>query len=81
MKQASGYCSACRRRVYATGRSPNHLLHLVLSVITFGLWLVVWLLLAVGTAGNYRCTRCGGRVSRSSGHAGRYGVRASDPDD
>ena len=25
------------------GRRPNHLLHLVLSVITFGIWLFVWL--------------------------------------
>jgi hypothetical protein len=49
----------------ATGQKPNHVLHLLLTVFTAGLWGVVWLLLAAGSAGNYRCTRCGARVSAS----------------
>lgn len=32
--------------VLVTGRRPNHILHVILSVITLGLWLVVWFLVA-----------------------------------
>jgi len=65
VKQAQAYCPTCARRVMATGQKPNHVLHLLLTVFTAGLWGVVWLLLAAGSAGNYRCTRCGARVSAS----------------
>lgn len=29
------------------GRKPNHILHLVLSLLTAGVWLLVWLIVAV----------------------------------
>lgn len=29
------------------GRRPNHLLHLVLTVLTFGLWAIAWLVVSV----------------------------------
>jgi hypothetical protein len=52
------------------GHRPTHLLHLLLSVFTLGLWLLVWLLLAgtvreryklstVDALGNVRSTRLG----------------------
>jgi hypothetical protein len=28
------------------GRRPNHILHLILSIITGGIWLIVWLFLS-----------------------------------
>jgi hypothetical protein len=34
--------------------SPNHVLHLLLSLVTCGLWLVVWLLVAVTSSGRTR---------------------------
>ena len=72
MKQASAYCDVCDERVYAVGQKPNHVLHLILTLVTAGLWGIVWILLAAGTIGNYRCTQCGSRVSPiSSGDAGR----------
>jgi len=73
VKQASAYCPVCEKRVYAVGKAPNHVLHFLLTIFTFGLWLVVWVLLAAGTIGNYRCTKCGAKVSPSAGDAGRYG--------
>lgn len=33
--------------VLVKGHRPNHLLHLLLSVFTIGLWLIGWLLVAV----------------------------------
>ena len=35
--------------VMGRGRRPNHILHLLLSVVTVGLWLPVWLLVAATT--------------------------------
>jgi hypothetical protein len=31
------------------GRRPNHILHLLLSIVTMGLWLPVWLIVALST--------------------------------
>lgn len=33
--------------VVVRGKRPNHVLHLLLSVVTVGLWLPVWIILAV----------------------------------
>lgn len=29
--------------VLARGKRPNHILHLLLSLVTFGLWVLVWI--------------------------------------
>lgn len=31
------------------GHRPSHVLHLLLSIITLGLWIVVWILVAMGS--------------------------------
>jgi hypothetical protein len=62
VKQTGRYCPMCERNVMATGTTPNHLLHFFLSLFTCGLWLPVWILVAVGTIGGYRCTKCGSRL-------------------
>nr|VFJ93331.1 MAG: hypothetical protein BECKH772A_GA0070896_1005510 [Candidatus Kentron sp. H]VFJ94619.1 MAG: hypothetical protein BECKH772B_GA0070898_1006410 [Candidatus Kentron sp. H]VFK00843.1 MAG: hypothetical protein BECKH772C_GA0070978_1005310 [Candidatus Kentron sp. H] len=61
-KQASRYCAHCGKNVLATGTTPNHLLHLILSLVTGGLWIVIWILVSIGKIGGYRCTQCGKRV-------------------
>ena len=61
-KQDSRYCPHCQKQVLAIGTKANHVLHLLLSIFTCGLWLWIWPLVAAGTAGNYRCTSCGTRV-------------------
>jgi nitrate reductase alpha subunit len=33
--------------VIITGKPVNHILHLILSVLTLGLWLVVWLIVGI----------------------------------
>ena len=30
-----------------TGHRPNNVLHLILSIVTLGLWLIVWLIVAL----------------------------------
>lgn len=62
IKHDQRYCPHCQGYVMAQGTRPNHLLHFFLTLFTAGLWLVVWILVAVGKIGGYRCTYCGGRV-------------------
>jgi hypothetical protein len=62
IKTTGKYCNYCQKNVMAQSNKPNHLLHLVLSVVTAGLWLIVWLVLVISSMGTYRCTQCGGKV-------------------
>jgi hypothetical protein len=39
------------------GQKPNHLLHLILSLITVGLWLIIWAILSAFA--KYQCSLCG----------------------
>lgn len=61
---ASRYCPHCKDRTLAIRNTPNHTFHLVLSVLTAGVWAVfVWLPVALlAAAGSYRCNRCGTAV-------------------
>jgi hypothetical protein len=31
----------------AKGKRPNHVLHLILTIVTAGLWAIVWIILAI----------------------------------
>jgi len=46
----SGWTVVNRSGFYATlkkGKRPNHILHLLLSLITFGFWIPVWVIVAL----------------------------------
>ncbi|MBL6748136.1 MAG: hypothetical protein ISP85_04030, partial [Candidatus Poseidonia sp.] len=49
----------CESNTLAVGTTPNHVLHLVLTVLTVGLWGIVWILIALGKTGGYKCSKCG----------------------
>ena len=40
--------------------TPNHVLHLLLSLLSMGLWLPIWLLVACSQ--DWRCGTCGTKV-------------------
>jgi len=61
-KQTGRYCAHCQKNVMATGTTPNHVLHAILTLFMCGLWLPIWILVAIGKIGGYRCTVCGSRV-------------------
>jgi len=44
----------------AAMQTPNHILHLLLSIVTAGLWIVPWILLIL-TPRSFRCSSCGSR--------------------
>lgn len=62
IKTDGRFCLHCQKNVLAQSNKPNHLLHLVLTILTMGVWGVVWLCLTLLSIGNYRCTQCGQRV-------------------
>lgn len=63
--QTSKFCLYCQKMVLAQRKTPNHILHLLLSIFTSGLWLIVWILLII-TKGSWRCCHCGNKVKHNS---------------
>ncbi len=61
-KQVGLYCAHCKKNVMSTRPTPNHVLHLLLTILTFGLWLFVWACAALWKNDIYRCTQCGSEI-------------------
>lgn len=57
-ERKSGFCDSCHKRTVVFRKGTNHILHLILTILTAGLWLVVWLGVSV-KFGGWRCTVCG----------------------
>jgi hypothetical protein len=58
--QVQMYCPYCARRVFGHRPAASHDMHLVLTIVTWGLWLPVWLLVSIyQQAQPYLCTVCG----------------------
>lgn len=59
-ERRGGYCNNCKadRVVFRPGTS--HILHLLLTLVTMGLWLIVWFGSAV-KFGGWRCSVCGSK--------------------
>jgi len=60
-KQTGRFCAHCQANTMATAQAPNHVLHLLLTLFTMGLWFIPWILIASAT-GTFRCTKCGSKV-------------------
>jgi len=64
--QSSGICPGCGERRLVTRKGANHVLHLILTVLTFGLWAVIWFIVAAAAEyGKWRCQVCGTQVKPS----------------
>lgn len=55
------HCTACRANTQHLRPSTSHVLHLILALITLGLWIPVWLLVAVSNSTQGQCSQCGKR--------------------
>ena len=51
------YCPTCGENTKHVHNGPNHVLHLLMAIVTGGLWIVVWILLSIGY--KFVCDRCG----------------------
>lgn len=58
---SDGFCPYCKRHVQTSRPTPNHLLHLLMSLVTAGVWVVVWALVILKHE-PWRCTVCGRNV-------------------
>jgi len=69
------YCDTCHERRPFDKPAPNHVLHLLLSCLTLGLWLVIWILVGIADSPReYHCRVCGGEPSSlKGGENGRRG--------
>ena len=56
--QTMQYCEICQKPTMHLKDATNHILHLLLSVVTGGVWLVVWLLIWLKPKRS-QCTVCG----------------------
>lgn len=66
--QASHYCATCQRQTLHTKPRINNILHLILSVLTLGIWAVlVWIPLGIkNRSTRTRCMVCGTKPSIES---------------
>ena len=51
-------CVACGTPTMHVRKNPNHIRHLLLTLITLGLWGIIWIIVAMN-AGRFICTNCG----------------------
>ena len=56
-------CQTCGKSTVHLIERPNHVLHLLLTVFTFGVWIIVWLLVGLSER-RATCTVCGTRYAR-----------------
>jgi len=63
-QEATGFCRGCNRQMMIRRKGTNHVLHLLLTLVTFGIWIIVWILASI-KLGGWRCVQCGMGVSRS----------------
>ena len=61
-EESSGYCPECRRSVLIRRQVPNHLVHALVTFFLCGLWLPVWIWVALFGGSRWRCTHCGRKV-------------------
>ncbi|KKN68331.1 hypothetical protein LCGC14_0452070 [marine sediment metagenome] len=60
-QEKGGYCKVCDKNVLVWRKGTNHILHLILSLLTFGLWLPVWIFISI-KIGGWKCSTCGVRA-------------------
>ncbi len=54
------YCPNCGAIVLGRRETPNHVIHLLITLFTCGLWVIPWGLLAWGASNRpFLCPACG----------------------
>jgi len=72
------YCKNCQRETMHEQPKTSHVLHLLLSIITAGIWIIVWLIVAANNNSQAQCTVCGREVGMfGSSRGGAKGMTAT----
>jgi len=64
-KQEMLKCENCGEMTQHLENTVNHTLHLILSIVTVGFWMIIWFFLCVG-AGKRQCMKCGQKSQRTT---------------
>lgn len=72
-KQEFFYCRCCRHNTLHGRNGLNNWVHFFLTLLTAGIWLVIWLplLVANGVSTSYKCITCGTKKGLLSGRSFR----------
>jgi hypothetical protein len=60
IEQKQDYCAACGTNTLFQRSTPHHLIHVLVTVFSCGLWLIPWMIFAWVHDSAYRCQTCGG---------------------
>ncbi|MDQ2983526.1 MAG: hypothetical protein M3R70_06330 [Actinomycetota bacterium] len=61
-KTISAYCPTCEKQTLHARDGLSNVLHLILTICTLGVWLIVWLFLGMKNSGSRtRCQTCGSK--------------------
>jgi len=74
-EKSTAFCETCNAQRLIVRPGTNHILHLLLTLVTFGLWLIVWIFGTI-KIGGWRCSVCGTKVPFAAAIAGDFGGSA-----
>jgi hypothetical protein len=60
--ESTGFCRVCNKQSLLRRRGTNHILHLLLTIVTFGWWSLAWLSFSLKLGGGWRCGQCGAKA-------------------
>ncbi|MCG3680276.1 hypothetical protein [Aliarcobacter butzleri] len=66
---SSKFCKTCNAQKKVERKTPNHILHLLLTIFlgsfTLGIggiiWILVWIGISMNASGRWVCSTCGGK--------------------
>ena len=73
MDKSSAYSPNCDEQVLMVRKTPNHILHFLITIVTCGVWLIVWISIA-SEKKPWRCSRCGEKLGGGSNGWGLVGA-------
>ena len=60
-KQQHKFCKFCNQIMPANKKVPNHIMHVILTILTYGFWIFVWLIFVLCNEPFY-CEKCKSRI-------------------
>lgn len=74
--QVMKFCHTCNKYTLHVRPSTSHVLHFLLSIITVGVWVPIWLLVTLSNNTQGQCTVCGAfKGVLGTGRAGNLPTR------
>lgn len=61
VEYSTGFCKNCGKKKKLVRKGTNHILHLILSIITCGFWIIIWILASI-FKDHWRCDTCGRKI-------------------